>query len=251
MARICPWFFLLAITLTGTEETVWRQSLLQPFSMPKTADYRLHGFPSISPDHMEMIWPVLPPRILMSRFVGGKWSPPYEAPFSRGNIQAAVFSPDGSRIYFQARLPGGLGSLDIWYVQRQDGKWSSPVNLGRPVNSELLESQPSVTREGHLYFTGQLEGSGWNRGIYRSEYHNGCYQKPQLLNRPINTEAIDMYPFIHPDEKYLVFSSSRPGIEEKNLALYVSHRTPDGRWLTPVNLGKQLGLKGAVRFGSI
>lgn len=48
-------------------------------------------------------------------------------------------APDGVTLYFSSDRPGGLGDNDIWLTKRLDKswqKWSEPVNLGAPVNSE-------------------------------------------------------------------------------------------------------------------
>lgn len=46
---------------------------------------------------------------------------------------------DGVTLYFSSNRPGGFGSNDIWMTRRLDKswqKWSDPVNLGEPINSE-------------------------------------------------------------------------------------------------------------------
>ncbi|MFC1565150.1 TolB family protein, partial [candidate division KSB1 bacterium] len=179
---------------------------------------------------------VIPPEILLLKNSGGVWSKPDKLDIPGRNINAGNFSADGKRIYFQGVLEGGYGSLDIWYIVRTDTGWSRPLNIGFPVNTSKMEGQPSFTLDGTVYYTAALEGSGWNRGIYRSRSINGEYTEPQVLNKLINTQYIDAYPFIAPDESFLLFSSSRPAMDESDLRIYVSFRSKDDKWSEPVNL---------------
>jgi OmpA-OmpF porin, OOP family len=46
---------------------------------------------------------------------------------------------DGVTLYFSSNRPGGIGDNDIWMTKRLDNsweKWSEPVNLGAPINTE-------------------------------------------------------------------------------------------------------------------
>ena len=135
--------------------------------------FNLHGFPTFSPNGKEIYWPVLPPKILFMKYENNSWTNPAEASFSESNSQAPCFSPDGNKIFYQVTRNGGYGNLDIWYVEKVGIGLSHPKNIGQPINSSKLESQPSFTKEGTIYFTGELEGVLANRGIYRARYANG------------------------------------------------------------------------------
>jgi Tol biopolymer transport system component len=203
--------------------------------------YSLHGFPSFSPDGKEIYFSVIPPQIMFMKYADEKWSDPQPASFSDGhNITSANFSPDGQRLFYQSIRPGGLGSIDIWYVERSGSGWSEPKNLGAPVNSPGLESLPTFTKDGTIYFCGELKGAAFNRGIYRSRYINGRYQKPELLPEYINTKYLEIYPFIASDESYLLFCSTRPSMDEKNRRIYISFRSEDDSWSEPINLNEQM-----------
>jgi len=255
-----PVIFLLSITncdRTGrTANTIDYFGQEPPGLSPKIfapgilseAGYRLHCFPAFSPDGKEVFWSVIPPKILYMKNANGVWSAPETAPFSQGNINAPSFSPDGSRLYFQAARPEGFGSLDIWYVEKTETGWSSPVNAGQPVNSEKLESQPSVAENGNLYFTGYLENVALGRGIYVAKFTNGGYTEPEILGDAINTEGIEYTPFIAPDESCLLFASSRPGTKEKDLRIYVSFHNNDKSWANPVNINEYMGFDAPSRF---
>ena len=220
------------------------------------SDARLHGFPAFSPDGIEVYWPIIRfvdkrPKgiILFMKYENDAWTPLQEFRYSGQFMeQAPIFSPDGKRLYFQSARPGGLGSLDIWYVERTDSGWIEPKNLGTPVNSIKLESQPSFTKNGTIYFSGYYEKGGFNRGIYRSRLVDGHYSEPELLGKMINTEFIDMYPFIASDESYLLFSSSRPSMDEENIRLFLSFRTKDDSWTDPINLSEEMNFDYPSRF---
>ncbi len=215
------------------------------------AGYRLHSFPTFSPDYKEIYWAVIPPQVLFTKKENQSWTEPQTATFSERNIQSPIFSNDGRRIYFQMSKETGYGSVDIWFVEKTNDGWSIAKNLGSPPNSEGKESQPSLTSEGDIYFIGPLEGVAWEQGIYYSRLENDNYIDPILLKEPINTEYIEAYPFIAPDESFLLFSSSRPSTNENELKLFISFRNKDGSWKEPINLSEKLGLKSAVRFGCI
>jgi outer membrane protein OmpA-like peptidoglycan-associated protein len=50
---------------------------------------------------------------------------------------------DGESLYFSSNRPGGLGDNDIYMTRRLDNswqKWSDPVNLGSPINSDKWDA---------------------------------------------------------------------------------------------------------------
>jgi OOP family OmpA-OmpF porin len=55
------------------------------------------------------------------------------------NEMTPYLAADGVTLYFSSNRPGGLGDNDIWMTRRLDKtwqKWSEPVNLGAPINTE-------------------------------------------------------------------------------------------------------------------
>ncbi len=216
------------------------------------AGYRLHGSPTFSFDGKEVYWVVVPPKILFSREENGIWHDPEELSFPGfRSVQAPFLSFDGNRLYFQAGSDQGLGSADIWYSEKTDKNWSQPVNLGLPVNSDKLDSQPSLSRNGTLYFTRYMEDSGFSRGVFYSEFINNRFARPSALPAFINTQYIDYTPFISHDEQFLLFSSSRPTLKESDLKLYVCFKDDRNEWAEPINLSERLGLTRRAKFPSI
>ncbi len=64
-----------------------------------------------------------------------------------------VSASRGDVLYLVSERAGGLGGRDLYRSLRVEGDFQAPTNLGRPVNSVLDESAPSVHPDGfRLYF---------------------------------------------------------------------------------------------------
>lgn len=216
-----------------------------------------HCFPAISPNGKEIYWMNVlfeddRPRgeILFMEEVNGKWSNPQTASFSGvHNDHAPVFSKDGNRLYFASSRPGGFGSgKNIWFVEKEESKWSEPRNLGSPPNTDLAATQPSFTSDGTVYFVGLCDSTQWGTAIYRSRLVDNKYREPELLGAPIKTEHADIYPYIAPDESYLLFGSTRPGGNSTESDLYISFRDSDDNWSRPIHLDKSINNGKTVSF---
>ncbi len=71
---------------------------------------------------------------------------------------------DGVTLYFSSNRPGGLGDNDIWMTKRLDKtwqKWSEPVNLGSPINTENWDAFFTLDAGGeYAYLTTSLNTYG-------------------------------------------------------------------------------------------
>lgn len=76
--------------------------------------------------------------IYMSTKVATGWSQPQtlgEAINTSFDESSPVVSPDGKRLYFSSNGHPTMGGFDIFVSYKREGKWTSPVNLGYPLNS--------------------------------------------------------------------------------------------------------------------
>ncbi len=214
------------------------------------AGYGLHGSPAFSPDLAQVCWPVIPPSIISTTYENGVWSAPGPLEIDVSGAQAPAFSPDGSRLYVQGARSDGHGSLDIWYLPLTETGQGEPVNIGPPVNTATMQSQPCMTAGGTLYFTGSLDGVGFNRGIYRARPALEGQAEPELLGPDINSEFIDYSPWVTADERVLLFASSRPSLKEE-LFIFVSFQSVDGEWSEPVSVHDAISFPSPARFPSV
>jgi hypothetical protein len=77
-------------------------------------------------------------------------SPELNTPFNDG---CPIQSPDGRSLFIASNQPGGL---DIWTAVREstDDDWSTPVNLGAPINSEADETRAPLSWDGRTMVFG-------------------------------------------------------------------------------------------------
>ncbi len=71
---------------------------------------------------------------------------------------------DGVTLYFSSNRPGGIGDNDIWMAKRLDStwlKWSDPVNLGSPINTEDWDAFFTLDAGGeYAYMSSALNSYG-------------------------------------------------------------------------------------------
>ncbi len=170
----------------------------------------------------------------------GNWSKPKPAPFSgRFRDLEPFFSPDGKRIYFASARPKPdrtADDVDIWMVERIQGGWSEPMHLGDAINSDKDEYYPSVTKEGHLYFTSERPGGVGKEDIYRAAYKNGNWEKAVALDTGVNSSHYEFNAYVSPEEDLLIFTSYGGADDTGRGDLYISRRKEDGSWSAAQNL---------------
>ena len=172
------------------------------------------------------------------------WSVPQLLPFASpfGDIDVTI-SPDGNTLLFSSKrpIPGEdepNSDYDLWFVKRTENNWGRPIYLGSKINSEKDEFYPMITNNGTIYFSSQREGKGTSN-IYKSVPINGKYQEAIKLCSAINTNYREFDPYISPDEKLLIFTSTRPGGYGSG-DLYICFKIKDGQWSEAKNLGNKI-----------
>lgn len=104
-------------------------------------------------------------------------------------------SSNGKTLVFASNQPGGLGGWDIYVSNLTDEGWSTPRNLGAPLNTRGNEVTPYYDGK-DLYFS-----SDWHRGlggldVFRAKLGNETVSEVYHLGPGINSSRDD-YGFIY------------------------------------------------------
>lgn len=165
------------------------------------------------------------------------------------NEGAQSITADGRYMYFTAcGRKDGLGRCDIYYSLREGDKWSKPINLGKPVNSEAWEAQPSISADGRiLYFVSNRKSGKGKMDVWRSDLleilSDGSQRWSTPVNLDFNTAYNELSPFIHASNQYLVIASD--GMQGMGgYDLFKLTRNVDKKWSKPENLGYPINTFG-------
>ncbi len=181
--------------------------------------------------------------IVVSHYRAGRWSTPEVVSFSgQYNDREPCLSPDGTRLFFASNRPlDGTKpkDVDIWVAEKTGDGWSTPRNLGPPVNTPGFDWHPSVAADGTLYFASNRKAARENNNIYRAPLVGGGYPEVELLGDAVNSAQHDMHPSIAPDGRTLLFVSEGRADSFGADDLYVSYFRA-GAWTPAKNLGPRI-----------
>ncbi len=103
----------------------------------------------------------------------------------------------------------------------------------------------SFAKNGTLYFsTDAADGQG-SFDIYLSRLVDGRFAEPENLGNAINGSYWESYPYVDPEERFLIFTSMGRPDGYGGMDLYISFRNADGSWARAVHMGDQVNTKGA------
>lgn len=150
--------------------------------------------------------------VYIAQRFGEGWSPAENmgGDFNTETHDASVsMSADGQTMFIFRFSPRSKGDIFVSHLQ-DDGYWSNPENLGKPINTEYHESSASLSSDNRtLYFVSDREGGFGGRDIYRCQWDDRKQKwgDAQNLGPTINTKYDEEGVFIHPDGRTLYFSS--------------------------------------------
>lgn len=164
--------------------------------------------------------------MLAIRDAEGFWTPPAVAPFSGKFIDGEpCFSPDGRVIYFSSRRPHARTKLNsnIWIVAKTGAGWGTPVLFDKLPGDKTIHA-PSAAANGNIY----------EDGIIRFKKADEAYRAAERLSPAVK----GMFPFVAPDESYVLFSARPSGRSDADL--FVSFQRSAGSWTQPLSLGDRI-----------
>lgn len=186
--------------------------------------------------------------IAFSKKENKKWTEPKLINFTHKYRDIEPFlSSDRLKLYFSSNRPlhdsiSKPKDYDIWYVERTNLKsdWSTPKNLGSPVNTSNNEFYPSLAKNGNLYFTSDGSKSLGKDDIFFSKWENNTYSEPTTLGLNINSAGYEFNAFVSPDEKILIFTGYNRTEGLGSGDLYISYKDKNGEWKKAKNMGGEV-----------
>lgn len=153
--------------------------------------------------------------IYTSEFKDGKWQDAKSVSFNNKDYSVghAALSPDGNTMYFASDMPGGVGGVDLYVVQKDSANnWTKPQNLGKKINTEGNEMFPFYHPDGYLFFASNgLPGIGGLDVFMSNIIDSNDISEPVNLGVPINSSYDDFALVMDSLQTSGYFSSNRPG----------------------------------------
>ena len=142
---------------------------------------------------------------------GADWTSIKELPFNVEDYDQChpTVSANGKVLIFSSNRNGGYGGMDLYKSELINGKWSTPVNLGAPINTKKNEVFPYMHYDGTLYFSSNGHGGYGGLDVVSSVMTDGYWREPVNANSPINSLDDDFGFILDKTGKSGYFSSSR------------------------------------------
>lgn len=163
-----------------------------------------------------------------------------------------ILSADESELIFTSTRPGttggqidhsdglGLHYEDVYISYKTDTGWSSPVNLGPPVNTIGNDASIAVSADGQklLIYRSVKENflSHSSGDLYISELKGKRWAEPVKLPDQINSKGWESSSSLSADQRILYFTSDREG-GQGGTDIYMVRKLPHGEWAMPMNMG--------------
>jgi hypothetical protein len=176
-------------------------------------------------------------------------------------------TPDGKYLYFMSDRGGQKWSVysgtfkgkpmydgDIWYSEKKNGQWQTPVCLDSTINTFSGEDEPNVSPDGQTvvfqswrywwaytggpYYKTELNGKKWGHLVGLGGGITDFFIKESAKSDSFGTDGMS----ISPDGKTFIVACGKN--YDGNLDLYISHLGIDG-WTYPHKLS--ISTKGDER----
>ena len=164
-------------------------------------------------------------------------------------------------MYFTSSRKGGLTDKidartgeafsDVYFTKiNKKGKWSAPVVVAEPINTEGNEGSVALNKRGTVMYLTQCKvekKKALGCGIYVSKRKGKLWGTPQLLQIKVDSNTTIGHPALSEDETVLIFSSDMSG-GYGGKDLWMSVKGKRNRWSDPINLGPMVNTPGDEMF---
>ncbi|MFI5135315.1 MAG: hypothetical protein ACHQD9_05645, partial [Chitinophagales bacterium] len=174
----------------------------------------------------------------------GKWQQPLNLGDSINTAydeKSPFIHPDGVTLYFSSKGHPGFGGDDIFIARKKpDGTWTTPKNIGYPINTKADENSLVVSLNGqHAYFASDRLSDNKNFDLYYFDLYKEAQPLSTTFLKGIVTDAETSTPVAA--EVDLIDLETGNVIGE-------SHADPvDGSYLVSIPNGKDYALNASAK----
>ena len=129
---------------------------------------------------------------MIEKNIIGEWSPAINLGGMVNTPQsetAPFLSQDGKTLYFASMGHPGYGNYDIFKTVYENGKWSAPINLGRPLNTPGRDEYFTIGGSGEKGYFSAYDSEGKNSDIYEIEIPEEMRPQPTVIVEGIVTNS--------------------------------------------------------------
>jgi hypothetical protein len=131
-----------------------------------------------------------------------------------------ALSADGNMMIYASDKTGSNGGMDLFISRKIGDKWSSPQNLGKPINTSGNEFFPFLDSQNNLYFSSDgLPGYG-GYDIFTCKFNGTDWGKPMNLTDRINSVDDDIAFTINRSDSKTAFFSRRSTSGNRDIQLF-------------------------------
>ena len=166
-----------------------------------------------------------------------------------------------TEMYFTSSRAGGLTDKidertgesfsDVYFTKlNKKNKWSRPVVMPEPINTEGNEGSVYLNKRGTVMYLTQCKvekKKALGCAIYVAKRKGKLWGTPQLLQIKIDSNTTIGHPTLNEDETILIFSSDLSG-GYGGKDLWISVKSKRNTWSDPVNLSPIVNTLGDEMF---
>ena len=128
-------------------------------------------------------------------------------------IQTGYISRDGQYMILSLETKAGYGVEDLYVSINENGRWTSPINLGFTINSDKQELTPFLSEDNRtLYFATNARGGKGSFDIYYATRMDNSWRnwsEPNNLGDMVNSEGSEMSFMYNSGSDYAYFTSTQ------------------------------------------
>jgi outer membrane protein OmpA-like peptidoglycan-associated protein len=146
------------------------------------------------------------------------WEEIEELPFCADQYSSChpAISEDGSVMIFSSDMPGGEGGMDLFIIEKKQGNWQMPINLGPTVNTAKNEIFPTLHSNGVLFFSSNGHDGLGALDVFATHIEGTTAHGLIHMPSPFNSREDDLGLVIDETGQFGFIASARSGKKYKD-----------------------------------